>query len=140
FVTHDDIIFQSFRRRVTERHDALFASFAEYAKQFVLEIDVAEVELHQLRNAHAGGVKQFEDGPVTLAEFSFSVGCLNKTDSIFNRKMGWQLLFLAWGGNEFRRVKFDNAFAHEELKKRAQGSELAGNRSLSFVMRVQRRG
>ena len=52
--------------------------------------------------------------------------------------MGRQLLFPAWGGNEFRRVEFDNAFAHEELKKCAQGGELTGNRSLSFMIRVQR--
>src|SRR5262245_33421060 len=59
---------QTLFRRLVERHDALFASFAHDADHATREIDVLQVQRHELTQADAGGVEQLEDGPITAAE------------------------------------------------------------------------
>src|SRR5581483_685361 len=90
-------------------------------------------------NAYARRVEQLENRAVAFAKISFHVGRFDEANGIFNRQVDRKFLFFARRGNDFGRVRFGDAFAHEELKEGAQRGELARDRSLPFLIRVQRR-
>ena len=137
--THVEVVLQGPRGRIAERHNTFFAALTEHAQQFALEIDVAEIELDQFRNAHAGRIEQFEDGPVALSEIGFNVRGLNEADGVFDGKMDGQLLFLARSRDQLCRIQFDDAFAHQKLEECAQRGELSGYRRLLLFVSVKNR-
>ena len=96
-----------------------------------------EIELGQLGHAHSGGVEQFQDGAITLAQVGFLVRGLDKANGVLDGKMHRQLLFQAWRGHEFGGVLFQHTFPDEELKEGPQGSQFAGNGSLLLMRSVQ---
>src|SRR5437764_296774 len=57
-VAHRKVLHKGVKRWVAEWNNALLATFARDANQLVLEINVAQVQLRQLGNAHARRVKQ----------------------------------------------------------------------------------
>src|SRR5215213_2512483 len=123
--------------RIAERHYALLATLARDLHQLVLKINVRQIQLSQLGDAHARPVKQLKDGAVAFAKVCFRVGSFDKADRVFDGEMVGQLLFQARRGNEFRRIHFDDAFADEELKEGAQRRELARNGGLLLLRRMK---
>ena len=72
-------------RRVAEGHDALLAPLPGHADQFVFEINVAEVQLGELGNAHARRVHQLEHCAIALAQIGLGIGRFDKANRVLNR-------------------------------------------------------
>src|SRR6266511_4222841 len=61
---HGEITLERAHRWTPERHDALFLAFADDANRPRVQLDIAKLEPHELRDAQTRAVEHLQDGAI----------------------------------------------------------------------------
>src|SRR4029077_15336960 len=82
-----EVIHQGLQCRLAKRHDALLSAFAGHAYKPLAKVDVSEIDRTELADTDPGRVEKLEYRAVAAPEVGVGVGRLDKSNSLFHRKM-----------------------------------------------------
>src|ERR1043165_5522861 len=66
FLLPGKVFFNYMPKCISKRNDAFFVSFSQYFYLAVSQINIAVFQVHEFRETHAGGIKQFKNQLVTI--------------------------------------------------------------------------
>ena len=124
-------------RLAADRREAVFAALALHPKHAFLKVEVGHLQLHQLADADAAGVEDFEhrlvagrqDVAVAGASSSF---CTCSRSRHLGRRFSCLGVRMVVSG-----LALDMAAADEELVEAPQRRQLSGGRALGVVLAVK---
>lgn len=112
-----------------ERHDPFFAAFPQHPHHAPGEVQVVEIQPHQLAQAQARRIKQFENRFVASAERRADVGRLEQLRHFPDTKMIGNPDFTLGRPDQRGGISLEHAFPPEVPAKRANRRQLARGRS-----------
>jgi hypothetical protein len=99
-------------------HYTFLPAFAENADHPLPQVDVRQVDVHELAHANARGVEEFQDRAVSAAEFGVGVGGFDETHGVLHREVVRQLPLDLRRRDHLGRVRLGPSLANEELEQR----------------------
>jgi len=105
------------------RHDALLAPLAHNPHQAVIEIEVDDVEGGQLPDPQAGGVEEFEHGPVPQGESVRGVAFVQQPEGLVHGQDLGEIVLFAGAGNDIGGIALQSALADQVAEKGPQGRQ-----------------
>ena len=120
-----EVVFDGDEGGSADGHDALFGALAGNAREAELEVDVLDVEAADLRDARAGGVEQFQRGPVAPPQQGGGFGRVEQGVDLFGVEEVGQVFRAARGLDQRGGVGGEEALADGEAVEHLDGDEFA---------------
>ena len=103
-----------------------------------MQIHVEGIQPGQFRDADAGGIQGFENGPVAQVGQALIRHGVQKVEHVVHGQIGRNPFILFRRQHPLGRIARDHPLAHEKPEKRPHRRQFAGNRGLA-VLPVQHR-
>ena len=132
--------FQLMDGTVGDGYEAFLVALAYDAHEVLVEVEVGEFEVRQLRDAQSAGEECLNDGAVALSLVALQVDAVFEPVHLLRRQIGRQVLRQHGRLEELRGVDLEEAVEGEVTVEGADAEEDAGLRARSDGVFVERGG